>query len=63
MIGCRCLPNDIQQSNKANLRAVPRGLMHNPVADEECRIILIEPASTKHPGDVISEKPEAFKNK
>jgi hypothetical protein len=30
--------------------------MHNPIADEECRIVLIEPASTKHTGDVISEK-------
>jgi mannose-6-phosphate isomerase-like protein (cupin superfamily) len=39
-----------------DLHVVPRGVMHNPIADEECRIVLIEPASTKHTGDVISEK-------
>ena len=39
-----------------DLHGGPRGVMHNPSADEECRIVLIEPASTKHTGDVISEK-------
>ncbi|NEK22283.1 cupin domain-containing protein [Sulfitobacter sp. JBTF-M27] len=39
-----------------DIHVVPRGVMHNPVADEECRIVLIEPASTKHTGDVISER-------
>ncbi len=34
-----------------DLHVVPKGVMHNPVADEECRIVLIEPASTKHTGD------------
>ncbi len=42
--------------NEGDLHVVPRGVMHNPVADEECRIILIEPASTKHTGDVVSDK-------
>lgn len=32
---------------------VPRGVRHNPVADEECWIVLIEPATTKHTGDEI----------
>ncbi|WP_333677513.1 cupin domain-containing protein [Dyella sp.] len=32
---------------------VPRGVRHNPIADEECWIMLIEPASTKHTGDEI----------
>jgi mannose-6-phosphate isomerase-like protein (cupin superfamily) len=35
---------------------VPRGVMHNPVADEECWIVLIEPVTTKHTGDVQTEK-------
>ena len=33
---------------------VPRGTMHNPVADEECWIMLIEPATTKHTGDAMT---------
>lgn len=32
---------------------VPRGVLHNPVAQEECWIVLIETVSTKHTGDVI----------
>ena len=31
---------------------VPRGVMHNPVADEECWIVLIETVTTKHTADV-----------
>ena len=33
---------------------VPKGVRHNPVADEECWIMLIETVTTKHTGDVIS---------
>jgi mannose-6-phosphate isomerase-like protein (cupin superfamily) len=35
---------------------VPKGVRHNPVADEECWILLIEPASTKHTGDEMTPK-------
>jgi mannose-6-phosphate isomerase-like protein (cupin superfamily) len=35
---------------------VPRGVMHNPVAEEECWIVLIETVTTKHTGDVQTEK-------
>jgi len=31
---------------------VPRGVRHNPVADEECWVILVETVTTKHTGDV-----------
>jgi mannose-6-phosphate isomerase-like protein (cupin superfamily) len=31
---------------------VPRGTMHNPIADEECSIALVETVTTKHTGDV-----------
>ena len=32
---------------------MPRGVLHNPVAEEECWIVLIETATTKHTGDVV----------
>lgn len=35
---------------------VPKGVRHNPVADEECHILLIERKSTLHTGDVVIEK-------
>jgi mannose-6-phosphate isomerase-like protein (cupin superfamily) len=34
---------------------VPRGLEHRPVAEEECWILLFEPASTLNTGDVEND--------
>jgi quercetin dioxygenase-like cupin family protein len=34
------------------MHVVPRGTLHNPVADDECWIVLIESVTTKHTGDV-----------
>jgi mannose-6-phosphate isomerase-like protein (cupin superfamily) len=35
---------------------VPKGVRHNPVAEEECQVMLIERKSTLHTGDVVVEK-------
>jgi mannose-6-phosphate isomerase-like protein (cupin superfamily) len=35
---------------------VPKGVRHNPVAEEECQLMLIERKSTLHTGDVVTEK-------
>jgi mannose-6-phosphate isomerase-like protein (cupin superfamily) len=35
---------------------VPKGIEHKPVAESECHILLIEPASTVNTGDAASEK-------
>lgn len=35
---------------------VPKGVRHNPVAEEECHILLIERKSTLHTGDVATDK-------
>ena len=34
---------------------VPRGVEHRPVADEECWLVLFEPASTLNTGNVVNE--------
>ncbi len=34
---------------------VPKGVDHLPVAEEECWVMLIEPKSTKHTGDIKHE--------
>jgi quercetin dioxygenase-like cupin family protein len=36
------------------IHVVPRGVRHNPVAEQECLIALIEPVGTLHTGDVVS---------
>lgn len=33
---------------------VPRGVLHNPIAEDECWIVLIETVTTKHTGDVVT---------
>jgi len=33
------------------LHVVPRGVLHNPVAEDECCIALVETVTTKHTGD------------
>ena len=41
---------------EGDLYVVPKGVRHNPVADEECHILLIERKSTLHTGNEITEK-------
>lgn len=35
---------------------VPKGARHNPVADDECLLMLIERKTTRHTGDVVTDK-------
>ena len=35
---------------------VPKGVRHNPVAEEECHLLLIERKSTLHTGDVVTPR-------
>jgi quercetin dioxygenase-like cupin family protein len=42
--------------NPGEFCVVPKGVMHNPVAEEECWIVLIETMTTKHTGDVVTER-------
>ncbi|MEM6692286.1 MAG: cupin domain-containing protein [Planctomycetota bacterium] len=41
---------------KGDLHVVPRGISHCPVAEHECLIALIEPSTTKHTGNTISNR-------
>jgi mannose-6-phosphate isomerase-like protein (cupin superfamily) len=45
--------------NEGELYVVPRGVEHKPVADEECHILLIEPAGTINTGEIVDEKTAA----
>ncbi len=35
---------------------VPKGVRHNPVAEQECHLMLIERKTTLHTGDTVTEK-------
>jgi mannose-6-phosphate isomerase-like protein (cupin superfamily) len=41
---------------QGELFVVPKGVRHNPVADEECHVMLIERKSTLHTGDVVNAR-------
>lgn len=36
-----------------DMHVVPRGVLHNPVAGEECWVTLVETTTTRHTGDVV----------
>lgn len=42
--------------DEGDMFIVPKGVRHNPVAENECHIMLIERKSTLHTGDVTTEK-------
>ena len=41
---------------KGELVVVPRGVEHRPVADEEVKVLLFEPAGTLNTGNVVNER-------
>ena len=42
--------------NEGEMFVVPKGIKHKPVAEQECHILLVEPAGTVNTGDVVDEK-------
>lgn len=54
------MKESIAKLNAGEMFVVPKGVMHNPIADEECLIMLIEKKSTLHTGDTITEKTKSL---
>ena len=42
--------------NEGETFVVPKGVRHNPVAEQECHIMLIERKSTLHTGSEVTDK-------
>jgi mannose-6-phosphate isomerase-like protein (cupin superfamily) len=42
--------------NEGEMFVVPKGVRHNPVAEQECHLMLIERKTTLHTGDIVTEK-------
>jgi len=55
-----CLRIEMEQGpvelQAGEIFVVPKGTRHNPVAEEECHLMLIERKSTLHTGDTMTEK-------
>jgi mannose-6-phosphate isomerase-like protein (cupin superfamily) len=39
---------------EGDFHVVPKGVEHMPVAVDECWVVLVEPAATKHTGETVS---------
>jgi len=48
--------NEVVHLEEGDIHVVPKGVMHNPVAEEECWIALVETVTTQHTGDVVMDK-------
>ena len=49
------LRDEIVTINEGEFYIVPKGVEHKPVAKEEVHILLFEPLTTKHTGDVFAD--------
>ncbi len=46
--------------NQGDFHVVPKGVMHNPVCEEECLIALIETVTTEHTGGIVTDQTRAI---
>ncbi len=60
-----CLRIEMKDStvelDEGEMFVVPKGVSHNPVAEQECHLMLIERKSTRHTGDVVTSKTRSLK--
>ena len=50
-----CLRDTSVILNEGELFVVPKGIEHKPIADDECHVMIIEPAGVINTGDAESE--------
>ena len=41
--------------HEGEMFVVPKGVEHKPVANDECHILLVEPAGTVNTGNIVDE--------
>tara|TARA_Y100001970_G_scaffold166768_1_gene203992 strand:- start:1004 stop:1366 length:363 start_codon:yes stop_codon:yes gene_type:complete len=47
--------NDTIELNEGEMLVVPKGIQHKPIADNECKIMLVEPRGVVNTGDAYSK--------
>jgi len=50
------MEQDAVELGEGELFVVPKGVRHNPVAERECHVLLIERKTTLHTGNVVMDK-------
>jgi mannose-6-phosphate isomerase-like protein (cupin superfamily) len=56
------LEGSVVELTEGQIYVVPKGVLHNPVAEEECHILLIERKSTLHTGSAVTEKTRSLED-
>lgn len=50
------LESGVIELGEGEMYVVPKGVRHNPIAEQECHLLLIERKSTQHTGEEVTEK-------
>ena len=50
------LDDEVLLLNPGEMVTIPKGVYHQPIADEEVKVVLFEPASTLNTGDALSSE-------
>jgi mannose-6-phosphate isomerase-like protein (cupin superfamily) len=50
------LETGVVELGEGQMWIVPKGVRHNPMAEHECLVLLIERKSTLHTGNIVTEK-------
>ena len=50
------LENEEVTASEGEFVVIPKGMLHYPIADEEVQVLLLEPKSTLHTGDVVTDR-------
>ncbi len=48
--------------SEGELFVVPKGVSHNPIAQDECLVMLIERKSTLHTGNIVNERTRSLED-
>lgn len=56
------LEGETVELNEGDLYVVPKGVMHNPIAEEECLVLLIERKTTLHTGEEVTGKTRSIED-
>jgi mannose-6-phosphate isomerase-like protein (cupin superfamily) len=48
--------HDAVELGPGQIHVVPKGLRHNPVAEQETLVLLLEKKTTQHTGDTVTER-------
>jgi mannose-6-phosphate isomerase-like protein (cupin superfamily) len=56
------LKDQVVELSEGDMYIVPKGVMHNPIAEEECSVLVFEKKETKHIGNVENEKTRSIED-